>query len=136
MTVWHGRILILKLVQSLQLKVIIIDNFNYPKFSNRISIYLKTQVMMKSHAEILVRKIVQIQNKIWFKKIRMLYKTNMHKSQIVIKKKKVLIHWKELTIQMMIHNKMRIKKIQISIFLLILLKAQENSIKSEIQIML
>lgn len=60
----------------------------------------------------------------------------MHKSKIVIKKKKVLIHWKELTIQMMIHNKMRIKKIQISIFLLILLKAQENSIKSEIQIML
>ena len=112
MTVWHGRILILKLVQSLQLKVIIIDNFNYPKFSNRISIYLKTQVMMKSHAEILVRKIVQIH-----KKIRMLYKTNMHKSKIVIKKKKVLIHWKELTIQMMIHNKMRIKKIQISIFL-------------------
>jgi len=131
MTVWHGRILILKLVQSLQLKVIIIDNFNYPKFSNRISIFLKTQVMMKSHAEILVRKIVQIH-----KKIRILYKTNMHKSKIVIKKKKVLIHWKELTIQMMIHNKMRIKKIQISIFLLILLKAQENSIKSEIQIML
>ncbi len=60
----------------------------------------------------------------------------MHKSKIVIKKKKVLIHWKELTIQMMIHNKMRIKKIQISIFLLILLKAQGNSIKSEIQIML
>jgi hypothetical protein len=131
MTAWHGRILILKLVQSLQLKVIIIDNFNYPKFSNRISIFLKTQVMMKSHAEILVRKIVQIH-----KKIRILYKTNMHKSKIVIKKKKVLIHWKELTIQMMIHNKMRIKKIQISIFLLILLKAQENSIKSEIQIML
>ena len=87
--------------------------------------------MMKSHAEILVRKIVQIH-----KKIRILYKTNMHKSKIVIKKKKVLIHWKELTIQMMIHNKMRIKKIQISIFLLILLKAQENSIKSEIHIML